>query len=80
MTDSAKEGTWVWESDSTEVAWKNWVDWTDDDDPPNGGTTENCCRMLKENQKSRSGHSTKGWADILCSGLNNEMSVVCENG
>ena len=81
MTDSAVEGDWVWESDSTEVTWKNWVDWIDtNNDPPNGGTAENCALMLKESQKSRGGHSTKSWADSGCSGWDKEMSLVCEKG
>ena len=81
MTDSAVEGDWVWESDTTEVTWKNWVDWSNtNNDPPNGGTAENCAWMLKEVGKGLGGHSTKAWADSKCSGWDKEMSVVCEKG
>ena len=82
MTDSAVEGTWVFDTDTTEVTWKNWVDWTDPSrpDPPNGGTDQNCAWMLKQFQKSTSGHGTKAWADDGCSEGIDEMSVVCEKG
>ena len=82
MTDSAVEGDWVWQTDSTQVTWKKWADWTDPSfsDPPNGGTDENCAWMLKQFQKSLSGHSTKAWADRGCSEPIDEMTVVCEKG
>ena len=84
LTDSVVEGDWAWGSDSTQVTWKNWVDWAEGRwlDPPNGGTRENCAWMLKQFQKSSSGHSTKAWADTLCDQPIDvkEMSVVCEKG
>ena len=83
LTDSVVEGDWAWGSDSTQVTWKNWVDWAEGHrtDPPNGGTRENCAWMLKQFQKSTSGHRTEAWADTFCDKVQHqldEMSVVCE--
>ena len=80
MTDSVVEGDWRWRTDFTQVTWKNWVHWTNYADPPNGGTKENCAMMLKQINKGMEGHSTKAWADFVCSKRIDEMSVVCEKG
>ena len=82
MTDSAVEGDWLWESDSTEVTWKNWVDWTSifTRDPPNGGTSENCALVLKHNNNKKLGHSTKAWIDHECDDPVHTFTVVCEKG
>ena len=40
LTDSAKEGQWVWSSDNSRLEYSHW-----DTSDPNGGTYENCATV-----------------------------------
>ena len=79
MTDTATDGTWVWDSDGTEVTWSLWQPWGE----PNGGDGESCVMMAKSWWDSYGGHNPRAWGDIACdfsAALINSRSVnlVCE--
>ena len=63
LTDTDREGTWVYDSDLSPLTWSNWRGGTDP--APNGGTGENCAFMVR-NLISGTGTLTE-WEDSPCS-------------
>merc|ERR1719239_968967 len=59
MTDKAKEGSWVWNSDGSSVQWTFWRS-----GEPDGGSDQNCVFMLKSADKN----NMNRWASSWCSG------------
>ena len=66
MTDTETEGQWVWDSDGSEVNWKNWMDWSTDSDEPYRGDEENCVVMAQDMWNNIAGHKSDGWVDVPC--------------
>ena len=76
MVDTAR-GQWVWDSDRSPVAWRNFIF-----DEPNRNPGENCAVMLRQMSSDRNGHRNDGWGEELCGrtipARDQSLSLVCE--
>ena len=79
--------SWQFETDSTDVTWRNWAVWVQSTVDSNyNGVMVNCAMMLKRYLNGTSGHKPEAWTGFHCGGpsaygnTDMEMTVVCEKG
>jgi hypothetical protein len=65
-TDSANEGTWVWESTNAILPCPGYANWANMQ-PDNAGNIENCLAL--------NWRSVEGWNDYPCT---NSYQAICE--